>query len=322
MITYTQKLCGALLLALVAATQTLAAFPEKPVRIIVPFAPGGGNDIIARALSDGMAKQLGQQVIVENKPGAGTVIGADFVAKSKPDGYNVLIASFAQAVNPSLLPKLPYDPEKAFASVALIGIAPNVLVVPPDRPYRSVPELIAAAKAAPGKINYGSYGSGTSAHLAAELFKLLAKVDIKHIPYKGSAPALTDMLGARLDVMFTTFPSVALHIRNNRLRALAVTSAKRSPAFPELPTVAEAGVPGYAAQTFYGILAPAGTPEEAIAKLHDAIKVAADGENFRKRSAEDGLVVNVGGPAVFAKFLQEEEARWRRVIKEANIKPE
>ncbi len=313
---------GAVLLSALLSVPALAAFPEKPVKIVVPFAAGGGNDIIARALSEGMSKKLGQQVIVENKPGAGTVIGADYIAKSKPDGYNVLIASFAQAVNPSLLPKLPYDPEKAFASVALIGIAPNVVVVPPDRSYKTIPELIAAAKAAPGKLNYGSYGSGTSAHLAAELFKLLAKVDIKHIPYKGSAPALTDMLGARLDVMFTTFPSVANHIRNNKLRALAVTSGKRSPAFPELPTVAEAGVPGYAAQTWYGILAPAGTPPEAIAKLHDAIRVAADGELFKKRSAEDGLVVNVGGPDVLTKFLDEEETRWRRVIKEANIQPE
>ena len=321
MFTWTCKL-GAVLLSILLSIPALAAFPEKPVRIIVPFAPGGGNDIIARALSEGMSKQLGQQVLVENKPGAGTVIGADHIAKSRPDGYNVLIASFAQAVNPSLLPKLPYDPEKAFASVALIGIAPNVVVVPPDRPYKTIPELIAAAKAAPGKLNYGSYGSGTSAHLAAELFKLLAKVDIKHIPYKGSAPALTDMLGARLDVMFTTFPSVALHIRNGKVRAMAVTSATRSPAFPDLPTVAEAGVPGYAAQTWYGILAPAGTPPEVITRLHDAIKVAAQGEMFKKRSEEDGLVVNVAGPAELTKFLHEEEARWQRVIKEANIQPE
>lgn len=289
---------------------------------VVPFAPGGGNDIIARALSEGMSKQLGQQVIVDNKPGAGTVIGADFVAKSRPDGHSVLIASFAQAVNPSLLPKLPYDPEKAFTSVTLIGMAPNVVVVPPDRPYTTIPELTAAAKAAPGKLNYGSYGSGTSAHLAAELFKLLAKVDLKHVPYKGSAPALTDLLGARLDVMFTTFPSVAAHIRSGRVRALAVTSATRSPAFPNLPTVAEAGVLGYAAQTWYGILAPAGTPPEAIARLQDAIKVAAQGEMFKKRSEEDGLVVILGGPAELTKFLGEEEARWRRVVKEANIQPD
>lgn len=311
----------AAVLSLIFATPTLAAFPDKPVRIIVPFSPGGGTDIVARGLAEGMSKELGQRVIVENKPGGGTVIGANYVAKSPPDGYTVLLASFAQAVN-HLYRKMPFDADKDFATVALIGVAANAVVVPPDRPFKTIPALIAAAKAAPGKLSYGSFGSGTSAHLLAEQFNILAGVDIKHVPYKGSAPALTDLLGGRLDVMFATFLSVAPHIRNNRVQALAVTSIKRSPAFPNLPTVAEAGVPGYAGPTFYGIMAPAGTPPEAISKLLKAVKVGAEGEMFRKRSEEDGFLVDVEGPAEFTKFLHTEEARWRRVIKEANIKPE
>ena len=319
------KTIGRLILALAAVLWTLpasAAFPEKPLRIVVPFPPGGGNDIIARALAEGMSKDLGQQVLVDNKPGAGTVIGADIVAKAAPDGYTLLIASFAHAVNPSLLPSLPYDPAKAYQPIALIGRSPNIVVTPPDRSWKTMQELTAHAKANPGKLNYGSFGNGTSGHLAAELYKLSTKTDILHVPYKGTSVALTDLVGGRLDLMFATVSGAATFVRSNRLRPLAVTSAQRSPAYPNVPTIAETGVAGYEAQTWYGILAPAGTPADIVKRLHATIKLAADAEGFRKRSEEDGLAVNVGGPPEMAQLLKEEEARWRRVVKEANIKPD
>lgn len=312
--------------ALSLAAFTLAAhaqtFPEKPVRIIVPFPPGGGNDIISRSLAEGMGKSLGQQVLVENKSGAGTVIGTDFVAKAAPDGYTILIASFAFAVNPSFLAKLPYDHPKAFAPVTLIGRSPNIVIVPPDRPYKTMAELTAHARANPGKLSYGSFGNGTSGHFAPELYKLAAKLDILHVPYKGTGTAITDLLGGRLDMMFATVSGGAAHVRSGKLRALAVTSAIRSPAYPDVPTIAESGLPGYEAQTWYGILAPAGTPAPVIAKLHGAIKSAAEAETFKARSASDGLVVNIGDGAALGKLIAEEEARWRRVVNEAKIKPD
>ena len=317
------KSIGRLILALAAVLWALpawAAFPEKPLRIVVPFPPGGGNDIIARALAEGMSRDLGQQVLVDNKPGAGTVIGADIVAKAAPDGYTLLIASFAHAVNPSLLPSLPYDPAKAYQPIALIGRSPNIVVTPPDRSWKTMQELTQHAKANPGKLNYGSFGNGTSGHLAAELYKLSTKTDIVHVPYKGTSVALTDLVGGRLDLMFATVSGAATFVRSNRLRPLAVTSAQRSPAYPNVPTIAETGVAGYEAQTWYGILAPAGTPADIVKRLHASIKLAADAEGFRKRSEEDGLAVNVGGPPEMAQLLKEEEARWRRVVKEANIK--
>ena len=311
-----------MVLAVAQALPASAAYPDKPVRIIVPFPPGGGNDIIARALAEGMSRNLGQPVLVENKPGAGTVLGTEYVATRQPDGYTILIASFAYAVNPSLLPKLPFDHPRAFAPVTLIGRSPNIVVTPLDRPFKTIPELIAAAKAKPGALNYGSFGNGTSSHLAPELFKLMANVDLTHVPYKGAAQGITDMLGGRLDMMFTTASSVGSFLRSGRLRALAVTSNERSPAYPEVPTVAEGGVPGYDAQSWYAILAPAGTPADIQARLHSAIEVAAGSEEFLKRSAEDGLVVRIGAAAELAKFLDQEEARWRRVVTEANIKPD
>jgi tripartite-type tricarboxylate transporter receptor subunit TctC len=302
-----------------ARTQT---FPERPVRIVVPFPPGGGNDIIVRAIIEDMSKSLGQQVLVDNKPGAGTVIGTDAVAKAPPDGYTLLIASFAFAVNPSLLAKLPYDHPKAFTPITLIGRSPNIVIVPPDRPFKSIAELVAHAKASPGKLNYGSFGNGTSGHLAPELFKIMAKVDITHIPYKGTGQAITDLLGGRLDMMFATVSGGAAHVRSGKLRALAVTSASRSAAYPNVPTIAESGVPGFAAETWYGFLGPAGLPKPVVDKLHAAFKAAVETEAFRTKAASDGLVVAVGDGAALARLIDEEEKRWRPVVKEAGIKPD
>ena len=315
------RLGAAVLCAAAFALPARAAYPDKPVRIVVPFPPGGGTDTIARSLAEGISKALGQPVLVENKPGAGTVLGTEYVATRPPDGYTVVIASFAHAVNPSLLPQLPYDHGKAFAPVTLIGRSPNIVVTPVDRPFKTIPELIAAAKAKPGALNYGSFGNGTSSHLAPELFKLMAHVDLTHVPYKGAAQGITDMLGGRLDMMFTTASSVGAHLRGGKLRAIAVTSGTRSPAYPDVPSIAET-VPGYDAQSWYAILAPAGTPKDIQARLHAAIEVAANSEDFLKRSAEDGLIVKTGAAAELAAFLDQEEARWRRVVKEAGIKPD
>jgi tripartite-type tricarboxylate transporter receptor subunit TctC len=296
-----------------------AAYPEKLVRIIVPFAPGGGTDLIARTLGTGMSQELGQSVIVENKPGGGTIIGTDAVAKSAPDGYTLLIATFAHAVNPGLQPKLPYATDKAFAPVVLIGRSPNVLVVKSDSPYKTVQDVIAAAKAKPGKLNFASQGNGTSAHLAGELFKNLARVDLTHVPYKGAGPALTDLLGGQVDLMFGTAAAVTPFLQSGKLRALGVTTAERSPAFPNVPTIAESGVAGYAAESWYGLYAPAGTPPDVIAKLNAAAKKAVQGETFRKRAQDEGLIISAGAPAELDTYVRGEEARWKKIVKENNI---
>jgi tripartite-type tricarboxylate transporter receptor subunit TctC len=299
-----------------------AALPDKPLRIIVPFAPGGGTDLIARLVAEAMAKDLGQTVIVENKPGAGTIIGTEYVAKSAPDGSTLVMATFAHAVNPALHAKLPFDTDKDFAPVALVGTSPNVLVVRPDRPWKSVQDVIAAARATPGKLTYGSFGNGTSAHLAGALFANLAKVDLLHVPYKGSAPAITDLLGGQIDMMFTTVASVAQHIASGKLRALAVTSARRSPAWPDIPTIAEAGVAGYVAESWYGLYAPAGTPADTIARLNAAVAQAVKSEKFRDRVQGEGLVPAAGEPRQLADYVHAEEARWRQVVRDARIKVE
>ncbi|MDM0032017.1 tripartite tricarboxylate transporter substrate binding protein [Variovorax sp. J22P271] len=312
----------ALLLTSLAFSHPAAAqaFPtKKPIRLIVPFAAGGGTDVISRVLGAGIGAELHQTVIVENKPGAGTLIGSDYVAKSAPDGYTLLMATFAHAVNPSLLTKLPYNQATAFAPLSLVGESPNVLVVRPEHAVKSVADLVAYAKANPGKLSYGSFGNGTSAHLAGELFKSLAKVDLTHVPYRGSAPALTDLLGGQIDMMFTTTASVAPYIASGKLRALAVTSPQRSSALPNVPTVAESGVPGYVAQSWYGLYAPAGTPRDVVMQLNAAIRKAASSETFRKRIEDEGLVVRASPPEELARYVAAEEARWGKVVRDAHI---
>jgi len=245
--------------ASLAAGAALAAYPDKPIRLVVPFAAGGGTDLIARTLGAGMSKELGQTIIVDNKPGAGTIIGTDAVAKSAPDGYTLVMASFAHAVNPSLQPKLPFDTEKAFTPVALIGRGPNILVVRADSPFKTVKDVIEAAKAKPGKLTYASQGNGTSAHLAGEMFANLAKVQMIHVPYRGAGPAITDLLGGQVDMIFGTAAAVSTFVDSGKLRALGVTTPQRSPALKDIPTIAES-VPGYVVESWYGLYAPAGTP--------------------------------------------------------------
>jgi tripartite-type tricarboxylate transporter receptor subunit TctC len=316
-----RRLAGACALAAFAAGAAVAAYPEHPVRLVVPFAPGGGTDLIARTLGIGMSQALGQPVIVDNKPGAGTIIGTDAVAKSPADGYTLVVASFAHAVNPSLMPKLPYATGKAFAPVMLIGRGPNVLVVRADSPFKSVKDILEAARARPDKLTYASQGNGTSAHLAGEMFDNLAKVKMVHVPYKGAGPALTDVLGGQVDMMFATASAVSALVESGRLRALAVTSPHPSAAFKGVPPVAES-VPGYAVESWYGLYAPAGTPPDIVARLNAAAKKAAQSPEFRQKIEQEGLAVSAGSPQELDAYVRGEEVRWRKVVKENNVKAE
>ena len=311
-----------LVLATFPNRPALALYPERGLRIVVPFAPGGGTDVVARTLAQEMAKDLGVSVIIENRPGAGTIVGTQAVAVSAADGYTLLMGTFANAVNPSLNTKLPYDPHKDFAPVALIARSFNIVVVNPKSQIRTIADLIAAAKANPGKMTFGTFGAGTSAHLAGELFKDMAKVNLTAVPYKGAAPAITDLIGGQIDVMFTTVASAASLVESGQLRAIAVTSAERSPAFPQVPTVAEAGVPGYAAESWYGLFARAGTPPELIDRLNRSAASAVQSEAFRTLSVNEGLVTVARPPEALDRYFRAEEERWRRVISEAGIKME
>jgi tripartite-type tricarboxylate transporter receptor subunit TctC len=313
----TSLLC--LTLLAVAPQSALGAYPDKPIRIIAPFAPGGGVDIMARLIGDFMSKDFGKPVIVENKPGAGTIVGTTAAASSAPDGYTLLMASSPFAINPSINAKLPYDTFKAFTAVALVARSFDIVVVNPKLPFMSIQDVIAHAKANPGKLNFGSPGIGSSPHLAGELFKSLARVDITHVPYKGSAPALTDLLSGQIQIMFSTVPSAASFIQGSQLRALAVTSTQRSAAYPDLPTVAEAGVPGFVVESWYGLLAPAGTAPDVVNLLNASVAKAIRSGVFKTIEANEGLTFAPGTPGDFNQYLLEDAARWRDVVKGAHI---
>ena len=317
----------ALLLAALAGLALTAPahaddFAATTTRIVVPFAPGGGTDIISRTLAQEMQKNLGGTVIVENKPGAGTIIGTEYVAKAQADGHTLVMATFAHAVNPSLRAKMPYDTDKDFAPVALVARSFNIVVVNPNSGINSIGDLVKMAKEKPDGLNYGTFGPGTSAHLAGELFKSLAHVKLTAVHYKGAAPAITDLMGGTIQVMFTTVASAASLIKAGKLKALAVTSAKRASAFPDVPTVAEAGVPGYAAESWYGLLAPAKTPPAAIAVLNKAVDASLHSPAFNTLVANEGLIMVGGAPDTLGKYVAGEEARWRKVVKDAGIKIE
>jgi tripartite-type tricarboxylate transporter receptor subunit TctC len=297
-----------------------ANYPTRPVRLVVPFPAGGTTDIIARATAQKLSEAWGQQVIVDNRPGAAGNIGSELVAKAAPDGYTLLMGTVGtHAINPSLYAKMPYDHVKDFAPVILVAGVPNVLVVNPEVPVKSVPELIAYLKANPGKLNFASSGSGTSIHLSGELFKAMTGVQMTHVPYKGSAPALTDLVGGQVQLMFDNLPSSLAFIKAGKLRALAVTSTTRAPALPDVPTVAES-IPGFEASSWFGILAPAGTPPDIIAKINGEVaKWLATPEAKEKLTAQ-GANVAGSSPQDFAKHIQAETAKWAKVVKDSGAK--
>ncbi len=297
-------------------------FPDRAIRLIVPFPAGGGTDLIARVLGQGLSSEIGQPIIIDNRPGAGTIIGTDAVAKALPDGYTLVVVTFANAANPGLKAKLPYDPEKAFAPVILLARSPNVLVVRRESPFRTVADLIAGAKAKPGTLNYASQGIGTSAHLAGELFESLAGADITHVPYRGASQALNDLISGQVDMMFATAAAVSSFLEAGNLRALGVTTAQRSPTHKDIPTIAEAGVPGYAAESWYGIYAPAGTPPAIIAQLNNVINKVLQSNDFRKRTEPEGLVIAGGAPEALDIYFKGEMIRWKKAIADAGIKPD
>jgi tripartite-type tricarboxylate transporter receptor subunit TctC len=306
-----------------AAQAFPAAFPTKPVRFVVGFTPGGPSDILARALGQKLAERFGQQVVVENHPGAGGNLAAELVAKSAPDGRTWLLGNNSiLATNQSLYRSLPYDPAKDFAPVALVAIQPNILVVNPSVQVVSVKELIAYSKANPGKLNYASSGAGAAAHLAGELFKAMAGVDIVHVPYKGAQPALTDVIAGQVQMMFATSASVIPYVRAGRLRALAVTTAQRSASVPELSTVAEAGVPGFEATTWHGVVVPAATPLASIEFLNRNINAALEEKDLRERLANLGAEIATGTPKEFAAYIAREIPKWAKVVRDSGARAE
>lgn len=296
-----------------------ADYPERPITLVVPYEAGGGNDVIARLVAAKMSTALGKPIVVENRGGAGSTIGTRYVAKARPDGYTILIATSALAINPSLYPDVGYDPKQDFAPVGLIATSANLVLVRQSLPVHSMAELIALAKKDPGKLNFASTGTGTSTHLAAELFAAMANVKITAIPYKGVAPAVTDLLGEHVDLMFCPSASVVGLVREQKLRALAVTGAKRSPLFPDLPTVAETGLPGYAAELHYGIVAPAGTPPMVIAKLNAALNGALADAEVQKRLGVDGAQTLPGTPQAYAADIGAEQAKWSAILKQSGV---
>ena len=295
-------------------------FPSRPIRLISPFAPGGGNDILSRTLSAAMSRNLGQSVVVDNRPGANTILAMEILARATPDGYTLLTTSSSQATNATLYTKLPYDSIKDFAPVSAIGVSPLVLAVNPALPIKSVSDLVAAAKAKPGAVMYPSAGTGNSTHLGGELFAVMAGVTLTHVPYKGLGPGLLDVMAGRLHTVFSTAPSALPHIKTGRLRGLAVTTAARSNLVPQLPTVAESGVPGYEAGSWYGIIAPAGTPRAVIARLNKEITTLLGTADFRDQIMAAGADPMPNTPDEFATYIKSEIAKWAKVIKLSGAK--
>ena len=311
-----------LLAGLAAAALPLGAlaqnYPAKPVTIVVPFAPGGTTDILARIVGQGLGTELGQPFVVDNRAGAGGNIGASLAAKAPADGYTLFMGTVGtHAINQALYKKMPFDPVKDFAPISRVATVPNLLVAHPSQPYKTVKELIAYAKANPGKVTYGSPGSGASPHVSGELFKSMTGTDLLHVPYKGSAPAITDLLGNQIAIMFDNMPSAIQHVRSGKLRPIAVTTAKRSPELPDVPTVAEAGVPGYEATSWFGLFVPAKTPADIQQKLHAAIaKVLKDPAVIKKINDQGGEVV-IDTQEGFAKFIDAEAKKWGKVVKDS-----
>jgi tripartite-type tricarboxylate transporter receptor subunit TctC len=309
-------LCGA-----TAALAQTAAYPTKPIRMIVPFPPGGPTDVVARLIGHKLSERWGQQVVVDNRAGAGGTIGAELGARATPDGHTLVMGSTANmAVNVTLYPKLSYDPVNDFTAVNLAAITPNLFVVHPSHPANSVTEFIAIAKAKPGSVNYATGGVGTPSHLAAELFKTMAGVNMTHVPYKGSIPALTDIMGGQVTLMFDSMASALPLVKSGKLKALAQTGAKRASAVRDLPTVAESGLPGYEVAGWFGVFAPAGTPRDIVLKLSNEITQVLALPDVKARYATLGIEPGPAHPDEFAAFLKSEITKWAKVIRDSGAK--
>jgi tripartite-type tricarboxylate transporter receptor subunit TctC len=321
----TRMLPIVVLMAATVAPITASAqdYPSRPITLVVPYAAGGGNDVMARTVADKMSRSLGQQIVVDNRPGAGGNIATRQVAKAAPDGYTLVIGGTGTlAVNPTLYANAGYDPRKDFAPVGLIGESALIVLVHPSLPARSIPELIALAKQEPGKLNYASAGVGSGIHLGWILFEMMADVKLTHVPYRGTGPALTDLLGGHVAMYMSSLPSAIGLVRDGKVRALAVTSAKRSAAFPDVPTVAEAALPGFEVVLQYGIVAPAGTPAPIIAKLNAALREALASPDTIERMAKDGTEPRPTSPEEYATAIDREETKWSAVVKKAGVKAE
>lgn len=311
---------GGIVAGLLLAGAAQAQFPERAVTLVVPFAAGGSTDVVARVIAQKMSENLGQQVVVQNVAGAGGSLGASNVARAEPDGYTILMGTVAtHALNPLILKNKPYDAETDFAPVSLLVLVPNVLVVNPELPAKSVEELLALLKAEPDKWSYASSGNGTPLHLSGELFKSMAGVKMEHIPYKGSGPALNDLLGNQVSIMFDNLPSSSAHITAGTLKALAVTTADRAPSFPDVPTMAEAGLPGYETYTWNALFAPKGTPQDVVARLNAAAVKAMGDATVADRMKEFSATIIASTPEALADHVKAEISKWTPVVAEANV---
>jgi tripartite-type tricarboxylate transporter receptor subunit TctC len=316
-----QQWAAAACVALIATAAWAQPYPTRPIRVVVPFPAGGTTDVLARAAAQKLSETFGQPTVVDNRPGAGGNIGAELVAKSPPDGYTLLMGTVGtHAINPSLYPRMPYDHVKDFAPIILVAGVPNVLVINPTLPVNSVQELIAYAKANPNKLNFASSGNGTSIHLSGELFKTMTGVQMAHVPYKGSAPALQDLMGGSVQLMFDNLPSSLALIKSGKLKALAVTSMTRAAALPDVPTLAESGLPGFEASSWFGLLAPAGTPQAVVLKLNGEVAKWLATPEAREKLLAQGAIAAGGTPEDFARHIAAETAKWQKVVKESGAK--
>jgi len=307
---------------LAVSPEAKAAYPDKTIRLMVPFPAGGNTDIIARALGNELSKNLGVSVVIENRGGAGGLLGSEIVAKSPADGYSIMMVSASHVINPSMQKKIPYDTIKDFAGISMVADVPTVLVVHPSVQAKTLKELIAMAKARPGQLNFASSGNGTVGHLSGELLKSMAQIKMEHVPYKGNGPAMTDLLGGHVQLLFSSMPAAIPHIQSGMLRAIVMTGAKRSPAAPNIPTMAEAGLPGFEVSTGFGLFAPAKTPRAVISRLHDEVVKALKVPSVRDSLASQGAEPIGSTPEEYDSFVRSEIAKWAKVCKEAGIQPE
>jgi len=320
-----QWIAAAIAIGLVAGVNGAAAqsYPNRAITLVIPFAPGGSTSIVGRAIADKMSELLGEKVVVDNRPGAGGTVGTKAVAKSEPDGYTLVLGyTGTLAIGPSLYKNVGYDPRKDFAPIGLIGNAPNSLVVNPSFPAKTVAELIAYAKANPAKVNFGSAGAGTASHITGEYFARSAGITLVHIPYKGTGPALTDLLGGHIPMAFAPIPASHPNVSAGKLRALAVTSTTRSNLLPDVPTMAEAGLAGFDASLYYGLVAPAGTPRTIIDKLNKVLREALASEEVKKQLGNDGTEITPGTPEDYADFIDKDEKKWAQLVKSSGVEQE